>query len=335
MGLVGVGMPSHAQAMSSLTVLLESVKTEYVIGEPVKFRVTLRNTGNETLRVVCISDLEANSDYLYYEVEHDGQRDHCVTRFIDKHVMFDPVYEGEPLRPSEEVATLLYPGRVWRRPAGQRSRWVGLRDMFPAPGSYRVSVTYVVSADHLKLWSTGQTGQKSDDIELVFREPDSVERRILAACSPGSDLAAHLGELNAHAQFDEAALRAILSEFPDHPMSDYARLCLARSLTRIGFSGIGPSGREGVAIFEELRARVPNFRAEEVAKQLATAYYYLNERELAVSIFEDALKKYPYMGQQYSFMNRYIHALTGDGDAPRRWNESRRQGKRGLEFLQE
>lgn len=41
------------------------------------------------------------------------------------------------------------------------------------------------------------------------------------------------------------------------------------------------------------------------------------------------------MRQEFSFMTRYIHALTGDATAPTRWHNARRRGARGLEFLQE
>ena len=306
-----------------------------------RFRVTLRNDSTESIRIVGIDELEGDSNYLYYEViDPSGDRYRCVGRVVYRHVMFDPL--GSRWRATaggggaRGCPTFLYPTRVQCDSEANRSPAAeGTIGLFNEPGPYRLKVVYAVSAEYELLWHTGQEGCRSNEFTLVLRDADTVERESFAARAPGTDLGALLGELNAHAKFDENTLRSVIRRYPDHPMIDYCRFALARSLTRIDINGVGSGAEEGIEILKDLRARVPDFRAEEIAKQLATAYYFINERDLAVSTFEETISLYPYMRQECSFMRRYIHALTGDGEAPSRWLESREKGKRGLEFLQQ
>lgn len=331
-----IAVSVRAQA-ESLSIRLEQEKSRYVLGEPVKLKVTLQNDSTETIRIVSISRLGMNMEHMFYLLTvPTGDKYQCMSRVFQVERMVDPGYGGEPLAPGEQVVTFLYPTTVWRRPAAAtHGPWSSFEEMFKVPGDYRLRVVYGVSPSLPRLLQTGTAGILSDELVLDFRAPDNVERQILESCVPGDDIGANLGELNAHAKFDEAALRAVIREYPDHPMTEYARFSLARSLTRLDRNGIGVDGREGVAIFEDLQNRLPDFRSEEIAKHLGTSYFFLGQRDEAIAVFEDAMAKYPYMRQQYSFMTRYIHALTGDSHAPERWNKARQNGKRNLEFLEE
>ncbi len=321
---------------ASLSVKLDSPKYNYVVGEPVKLRVTLQNDSTETIRIVHLPQLGQNMEYTHYKlVEPSGSEYLCWSQMF--HVMraFDPLKSGEPLGPGEAVVLFLYPRKVFKaaRQAGAgRRRSV---DMFAEVGTYRLRIVYGVSKAYELLWYAGSSGRESNELVLTFRAPDSIEQEILGACAAGRNMGAALGELDDTAAFDEDALRSVIRKYPDHPLTEYARFALARSLTRITRDGIASTASEGVSIFESLREQAPGFRGEEISKQLGTAYYYLGEQDRAVSVFEDALVRYPYMQLTYPFMARYIRVLTNDIGAVQRWSEGRSKGNKGLELIQE
>jgi hypothetical protein len=321
---------------ASLSIKLDSPQYVYVLGEPVKLRVTLQNDSTETIRIVHLAKLGQHMEFMHYElVEPSGSEYLCWSQLGHVHRALDPLMSGEPLRPGEAVVAFLYPRKVFKAtsPTGAGRR--GSVDLFAEPGTYRLRIVYGVSKVYERLWYAGQNGRESNELILTFRPPDSKEREILDARAAGWNMGAAAGELDDHAAFDEDALRRVIRKYPDHPLAKYARFALARSLTRIDRDGIASTGSEGVAIFESLRERVPDFRGEEISKQLGTAYYHLGDRNKAVHVFEDALVRYPHMRLTYAFMASYIRVLTNDPGAVQRWSEGRSEGRKGLELIPE
>lgn len=324
-----------ASPAADLAVHLWTDKSEYALGEPLRFRVVLANRGGATVRIPHISDLGSNTRFLYFEVTSGEHKRLHSTRVITIERAHGG-YAGEPLAPEQEVTAFLYPHETDYVDADRRDDSVRRGLMFPDAGRYTVRVFYKTGALYSELWQPQEPGGvASNAVVIDFRAPSDSEREILRACWSFRSVGAELGEMNAHAGFDEGALRRVLTKYPDVPLADYARYCLARSLTRVGRGGIAAGASEGIVLFEELRRTNPDFRREEITKQLATAYFLTSQGDAALKLFEEGLRAMPYLYHHYAFMARYVHARTGDPIAAQEWLGGRVRGQRLPAFVTE
>ncbi|HJU05015.1 MAG TPA: hypothetical protein VJ692_07650 [Nitrospiraceae bacterium] len=212
--MIGLALISgHASGQehpdTSLELVLETGKTQVVLGEPVYVTVRLRNTG--TAPVDAPKVLDPQTGVVQIEVASASR-----PRLVFLPLFYaDAIDTRKRLRPGEEVAAvfpIFYGGRGWT---------------FPLPGAYRIMAVY--------------RGPVHEDTEPVRSNAAAIEvmeghgagaflmRDSLAGDEAGKFLLWQRGD---HLRAGIAHLLTLIETFPDSPVSDYALLALGRNLSR-------------------------------------------------------------------------------------------------------
>ncbi len=161
---------------ATLSMSVKFDKSEYIIREPLRARVTLRNVSGTTARIIEVKDLGPEMRYVRMEIERtDGMTTTRVACWSGENSIRNPHYLGEPLQPGESVAFNVYPV-VSRLVDGDD--WCG-EVTFCRPGTHRVRVVYEVPEYYAALRAKGNAYVASDFVDLTFRTADRLETEIL------------------------------------------------------------------------------------------------------------------------------------------------------------
>lgn len=312
-----------------LRITLSTPQHDYVVREPIKFVVSMKNVGPETIRIVEVFYLkcDANMRHFFIEIETPWgkleRRNHLLvvpTEIINKQ------YNGEPLAPGDSIEVFLYPNfTVPVEPPGLLSARGEGRVTFPEAGTYRVRVAYFVPEYFVNLWR-GENGiAYSNWVELRFRDPTPEEKEILDVIWESNPQELSSGDDTLIPSFNELSLKRVIANYPDNPLIKYAYFNLARQImSLVG----GARNGEAVPIFEMLIERYPDFRYEEVRQHLAKAYFYSGQPERARELMRRTLRERPNLRHHDNFMMRKLSMEEPTGIATIKWRKLRRKGIR-------
>lgn len=320
-----------------LRVTLSSEKAEYIIREPIKCRVTLENVGGKSINIPEIEYLGANMEYMQIRVVRpDGSVQLRSTQHKSSPMVRSAYYTGELLGPGETRQCFLYP--VLSNSIGEDENLL----TFDEPGSYQVSLCYVVDSFRKVLYGHDSDAICSNEITLVFREPDDVERELLDALWYGSEAVHALihGDKSIVGRHDVERLRQAMKRHPGHDLLPYLQLAVARSLTSelvdsilSDFPRTKSRSRESgpldaVPVLLGLMDEYPDFRYEEVRYQLGEAYRASGRTVEATAVYERLLAHRPELRDDYDIMKSYFWSKGNNEEraasAFESWSRSRR-----------
>ncbi len=317
-----------AETSTGVSLVVSSVKYDYVVREPVKFVVRLGNNSPKTINIPTPRNFDMNMRFLRIEVTTpSGETQIRMFKYIESIRLVGHGYSGEPLAAGASIETFLYPNvSFFIVHPRQLSPREGVHLTFPEPGRYQLRVIYLVSTAMENLWKGPDGELYSDPIDLAFREPDAVEKEILDALWSRGGGILSMGDNFILGHFDEQALRQVIGRYPDHEMTLYARFALARSLLSSTESTTNIEIDEATEILTELMRNHAGFRPMEVRQHLATAFEMAGRNEEAVDLFAETLLMYPALKDHYRFMQWYIITNEWYVEAISDWRERRRAG---------
>jgi hypothetical protein len=170
-----------------------------------------------------------------------------------------------------------------------------------------------VPDEYQKLWKPPSGELFSNTVTLTVREPTAIEKEILNPLWTSGSAVFSAGDNVLGPSGDEDALETVISKYPDHPLTAYARLFLAKSYLRLRDPSVEPQRIErGVELLNELVESHPSFRYEEVRHLLAIGLERSGDREAAIDLVQDTLRLCPGLNDNLPFMNYKIILETGD-----------------------
>jgi hypothetical protein len=299
---------------------------DYVVRQPIRVRVELKNVSSSEVRILEPRFLGPEMQYVTLRViTPDGRHERRVARWWYDSAMLHPGYMGEPLAPGQGVVFCFYPVAAFSvNEYGQAIADQCDGIAFCRPGQYQVAVEYEAPQVYELIWASGGGHAESDFTTITIRSGDKEETQILDALWGPDDSWPYLPETANWPHSRLEALRARVREYPDHPMTNYARLRLAGAL------GMDPS--EQVQVLTDLSLRAPTFRRLEVGLMLSAAYLEQNENERARDVLSALRDSDPSLATSFQFMEKWLWARYGEVFAPRLddpvavWESRRRRG---------
>ena len=312
--------PTYADVLR-LTIQFD--QSEYYVGEPVRLVGTLVNTSIHSLRIVEVSLLGSNMEYMYLSiVTPTGMTRKVRSRFSSSCMIVNPNYEGEPLPSGRSITTFLYPNvSISINPED-----VGLGGpTFPVPGTYLVRLVYAPDPVYSKLRPGDSLEVISNVVALNFSEPDEGGREILDTIWRCCDLALTEGEMRSGFVGENAdeELRVLIDKYSDHELARYAYFYLAKNFI---YNAPQTKLDEAKSLIAELRTRWPEFRKEEAYLTLAQVYRCEKRPEEVLRVTSDALLINPGLRDVPDFMWERLVAEYGTVRAVSQWSKRRKQG---------
>lgn len=314
---------TNAYSDEVLSLWLESVKSEYVIREPLKFIAIFENNSKDEVRLMPIEWLDTNDmDYMYFEIiTPSGEKQFRYLQFQGWIGLINyEKFPGEPLMPGETREIFLYPNASsdYEPETGKEGAFHNIT--FPVQGEYRVKVVYSIPKIFKKIWRA-EGGLKSNEISLIFRNPTDIEKEILDAYWEKGGARISFGDNDVGNVFDASSLERVIAKYPDHPMTKYAIFALGLEMRSHRHLDL----RKSLDVFQKLQQKHPDFRYEEVQRFRASNYLRLGEKRKAVDICYEALASRPALKDHYKFMVTKILAEHG-GEGLHRWQKARIRG---------
>ncbi len=307
---------------------LNSVKSEYVVGEPLKFTVRLINNTDETIYIPAARYFDMNMWFFLIEIiTPDSTVEFRKFQYQFEDGASIPKYTSEPLAPGASIETNLYPNITFLVDISTLRKFRGeMTRTFPDPSEYRIRLIYVIRRNVGSLWRDEDGLLYSNDIKIKFKEPDSAGEEILGALWAKGGRILSIGDDNILFSFDEMALEEVIAKYPDHFLTKYARFYLAKSYLVKKKDPEYDQMEEGVTVLEALQREYPEFRPMEVRQLIATGYFRTNREEEARRLFKETLELYPALKDNYQFMKQKIYADTKSFKAVADWHKQRSKG---------
>lgn len=284
--VVGVGCIIPGVVVADELVLeLESVKSQYVLREPVKFCVTFKNISQSEIRIPHYDELEGEMEYIHMDVKYpDGSRGQRVIKYSHDIGIINRNYGGVPFSGGRSFSLCYYPNQSMGFGAKTFSYlWHERGPTFPVVGEYRIKFVYQAPETFKRLY---RPSIESNEITISIIEPTIEEREIFDAYWAGGSIS--YGDYSAGNQYDRDALIGVMEKYPDNPMIKYAMFGLAVDY--------GCSARwqrdpgKGLDLLNEIARKYPEFRYFEVQKFRVRYLMMLNEVESARSLYKKLLK---------------------------------------------
>lgn len=275
-------------------IILASGKTNYIIGEPLKFSVKLHNNSTSVINVPSVARLGDNYRHYYLEVvDPDGKVEARYNKKSYEDEYFPYQYSGEPIQPGDSIEFFIYPTVTSLL---EENNSIGYT--FDVPGEYRVRLAYHIDQRYVNLWNNNGEIAYSNELRLVFREPDKDESEILSSIWSKTMRFVESCEYCNVCMFDEQHLEEIMSKYANHPLIPYVIYFLARRYTTRELHNYS----RACELYEQLIISHPDFRHSEVMTHAAYAYYKQNRMERARYLVNKALKDHPSLKDHYNFM---------------------------------
>jgi hypothetical protein len=263
-------------------------------------------------------------EFMFFEVVRAEEIQRRQIRYASVNRVENVDWMGEPIASGDSVVIHLYP-TVTRSVDGVGSSTF----TFTEPGRYQLRVAYSVPDYFKNLWQPSGGTLYSNYINLDVREAAPQEKEILDAYWSGEQLPLMMGEDNFYLKADEAAIRDVLSRYPDNPLCRYVMFALARTILTTSWANDAKRG-QGMALLAELHERYPSFRTFEVALHMGTAQALGGDKVGAVDTLGDGLTATPELIDNPKYMDRLFQALALSGNLTSRqkrdWYERRAAG---------
>jgi hypothetical protein len=275
---------------SAIAVHLKPAKTDCVVGEPLRFAISIKNVSSETLRVPPIETItDGTMLFTYFEVKHpDGhvERRRYRTHYVDGFWNF--ATSGAPLAPGDSIYFFAYPEytpiRVSRNGKDKEKSFADSRT-FPAPGKYRLRAVAHIWPEFKNLYAGSW---RSNEVAIVVSAPDSVGARIL---SEVRECGASVSD--GYTEGGPVRLEHLIEEHSTHPMIKYARLATAHAHR---WGQVGKHNADLPRAMNDYRAiarAYPDLFPEEIQYWLANTCRDAGREDEAQQLIADLMSAHP------------------------------------------
>lgn len=309
-----------------IKVTLESAKNEYVIKEPVKFKVTLTNVSEVEQRIMPVDKyyltLKRHMNIMNITTP-EGKKERRQIPYREVNWLRGGGvnhYKGEPLAPGKSIVTYIYTsitilrGNVTREEILEEKKRHRLT--FHEPGVYKVSIVYRTSPLNVEMFHK-EGGLHSNEIEIKFRSPTSVEEEILDACR--DNIQALDGySLNVR-EWEIGNMPELIEKYPNEPLIRYLEFLMGvAKYTAHQYS-------EAAKYFTAFSKKYPDFRFFETQVAIGRSYLGMGEIEKAVAVVDSALTVDPSLKDVPDLMKIKAEALHGK-QGYKEWLKAREKG---------
>ena len=272
---------------------LSTEETQYVVGEPIKFRVRITNTANRQLNIVPPDELIQSGEFISYEIRYrDGSFVPIKLQNIFINRAIYQGWTGTSLPTGESVEVILYPPPKY----------------FGAPGRWEARVVYEIHEVYGSLWRPDGGALRSNIVTLDIRAATKQEKDILDVYWQGYRKSGY-EEYDIMVKVDESQLRSAIDEYGSQPLAKYLVFLYARYF--VGVSHKHPErAKEAIKILSDLRKEKPCFRFEETNYLLGWAYYIAGDAITAEQVFHSAVKERPELYDLWWFVFRWMWFKT-------------------------
>jgi hypothetical protein len=279
-----------------------------VIRPPWSLTFVLSNIGDTLTHVLPAKELGQNMEFMELELTTpDGVVERRFNQFIYHEREFFPDWGGEVLPVGGRIVRTIYPYRTMLRPPTGCTPYDWT---FSKPGTYKLRLVYSPPR-HLRVLYKASGGELlSNEITVRITKADKVGEEILDVywCQ-GEEIA--WGETTTYFDVDPGPLRDILNKYPDHALSPYVKLNLARALLTLSFTGDDPDAvDEASVLLDELQ----NFtaRQHEFMIHKASVYALRKQFDKAADLFVAAAQADPFLLDDIDFVGKWIYRTTED-----------------------
>jgi hypothetical protein len=293
-----------------IAVRLGMDKRQFVVGEPMLFRICLANRSGRIVRAPGPMQLIPNSDRYacYIEIERpDGVRElRTTTHPITDYIGGPPEEMGLPLAPGDSIVAQLHydidgvaSSQFGYRPS--ETQW----SAFSKPGRYRVRAGCGLSP---RAWRLNGAGSLvlSKSVEIVVKAPAEKESMLLETLSKATERGVFHAYINDAT--DVERLQAAVSNDPNHPLAFYLKRIIARAY-QWGTRGMDADLAEALRRYQELLRNASGLRRQELEMQLLETYEDMNRRGMLVQdlraqaerLVSDMQSKDPSLGTNQRF----------------------------------
>ncbi len=288
-----------------LEIRLRTDKTDYIVGEPMLFRVSVANRTTQVLWLPSpLSWVQGEAGFCgRIEVERpDGTRE--LRTSYNTQADFDvrevPFAAGDSVVATWEVSTTM---RLLDPPFNSR-----VQRAFRDAGTYRVRAGFEVAPRYWRVWSAGRL-HLSPPVEVHLRAPDAREARILANLSRSTG-----GAYSYANRTDVETARRCLAADPDHPLAFHLRRLIAGALF---------DDAESISILEGLESSTTGLRREDVGMELLRRYRRFSDRAHAktesLRLIDELEHSNPTVWADVLFYRPALDVMYGPGWMSSRW----------------
>jgi hypothetical protein len=316
-----------ASATAELALNIRTDASEYVVRQPWSLTFVLSNTGDSLTNVLPAKELGQNMEFMELELTTpDGVVERRHNQFVFTLREIDPDWEGEVLPVGGQIVRTIYPytTRVRGATGCNPTDWT-----FSKPGTYRLRLVYA-PPPNLRIIHKASGGELlSNEIIIRINEGDKVGEEILDVywCQ-GEEIT--WGETTHRFDVDPEPLRAILIEYPNHPLSPYIKLNLARALLTLSIAGADAGAvDEANALLDELQDF--SLRKRELVFHKSSVYALKNQIDKVADLFVAAVEDDPLLLDDIHFVGAWMLRTTDDTqtaiDRLGRYEAARRAGR--------
>lgn len=323
--LIGIIYWTEVVNADPIKLTIESTKNEYVIKEPVRLKVTIKNVSDIEQRIWPV-------DKAYLSLKRHLQIMSIITPEGIKELRQIPHhqinwlrgggvshYKGEPIAPGDSLVTFISISTTILR--GDVTRKEILEDKerhhltFHQPGAYKISIVYQTSSLFVELFHK-EGGLHSNQIEIKFRKPTPVEEEILDSCRD------QLQALNGYRLIvrEVGEMPELIEKYPHHPLIKYLEYLVGvNKYTKHQYSG-------AVKYFRAFSRKYVDFRFYETCLVISKSYLRMGDKEKAVAVIDSALTVKPFLKDFPDLMKIKAVALHGE-QGYKEWLKARGHGR--------
>ncbi len=328
--LLILGQVVATAAQAQLKLRIDTDATEYVVRQPWSLTFVLQNSGTSPVNVAPATRLGQNMEFMVLEVTTPGGRtEKRELRFICVIRESNPYWGGELLPVGAQIVRTLYPFRTTALSLDRGHDWT-LRE----PGIYRLRLIYSPPRNLVVLHQASGGDVVSNEISVKVTKPDAAGDEILDVYwGPEWDVLIW-GDRTWRFDTDPEPLRAMAESYPDHELTRYLKLNLARALLTQSIAGISATGAdEAQNILRDLRDGFPERRLE-IMFHMASVYAHKQQFDKVADLFVAELRRDPDVIDDVDFVGKWILATDKGHDALEQYKSARLTGeKRKIDAL--
>lgn len=313
-------------AEEAIQFTIESDKDEYVINEPVRFKLKLKNISETEQRVLTDLGgghyLSLTRNITYNITTPAGiEEKRCIPSEAD---LIGDIwdYKGVPLAPGDSLVAYVYPFQSFLE--GKVTREKALKEKerryrtFNKPGTYKISMVYEATPEKFNNIYTREGGLRSNEITVHFREPGPVEKKMIDAMN--HSITTDYDIYNWVEPDDAEIMSNLIKKYPDHPLTRHLELRVANARFWKG------KLEEAAQKFREVNRKHPDFRYHNVQLFLARTYLKMGKKEKAIEVIDTAFRNDPECRELRDLNELKAEILYGKRDGYSKWMKARAKG---------
>ncbi|MFO7916127.1 MAG: tetratricopeptide repeat protein [Candidatus Krumholzibacteriales bacterium] len=325
MAVIVAAGAAEASAGEPVQFTIESSKDEYVVNEPVRFKLKLKNISETEQRVLTDTGegfLSLTRNIDYYITTPAGIEEKRYIPWDSDLIGGMGDYKGVPLAPGDSLVAYVYPFQSFL--AGKVTREKVLKEKkrryrtFNKPGTYKISIVYEATPEKFNNIYTREGGLRSNEITVNFREPGPIEKKMIDAME--HSLGADIYIYDRVEPEDAEIMSELIEKYPDNPLTRHLELRVANARYWEG------KLEEAAEKFREVNRKYPDFRYHNVQLFLAMTYLKMGKKEKAIEAIDTAFRNDPECRELRSLNELKAEILYGKREGYRKWMKARVKG---------